>query len=84
MQAYSEATGITYPDFDALVQAESHGYTVCAVITRDDNTWPWMVGLYLTKREARRATARLRAQWRRSVFPPTTYSVFVRPVWHAP
>lgn len=50
----------------------------------ESNTWPWMVGLYLTKREARRAAARLRAQWRRSVFPPTTYSVFVRPVWHAP
>jgi|JI10StandDraft_1071094.scaffolds.fasta_scaffold03219_9 hypothetical protein len=86
MQAYSEATKITYPDFDALVQAESYGYTVCAVITKGTSTWPWMVGLYPTKRAALRAAANTRAKWRRSqdAHPNTTWSIFVRPVWQAP
>ena len=86
MQAYSEVTKTTYPDFDALVQAESHGYTVCAVISRDNKTWPWMVGLYPTKRAAQRAAANTRAKWRRkpNEYPGTTWSIFVRPVWRTP
>lgn len=88
MQAYSEETKTTYPDFDALVQAESHGYTVCAIITNSTGTktWPWMVGLYPTKQQARRAAANTRAKWRRSqgTYPRVTWSIFVRPVWRTP
>lgn len=90
MQVYSEVTKTTYPDFNALVQAESYGYTVCAVITRGTKTWPWMVGLYPTKRQAQRAAANTRAKWRRSMHmnpdmnSNMAWSIFVRPVWHKP
>jgi hypothetical protein len=51
IEAYSEDTGRTYPNWDALVKAEAHGYTVILQSDRP-NTFPWCVGLFATKAEA--------------------------------
>lgn len=83
VEAYSGTTNKTYPTWDDLVAAESHGYSVTAVITRGNKTWPYSGGLYPTKAEGNKAKARLMSQWRRTKddYPGTTYKMFVRPVW---
>lgn len=59
IEAYSEDTGKLYPNWDALVAAEAHGYTVLLTSSRP-NTYPWMVGLFATKPEALAARVRYR------------------------
>jgi len=62
--AYSTTTRKTYPNWDALVEAEANGYVVVGQSSRP-NTAAVVVGPYDTRRDAERAQPRLRNQWRR-------------------
>lgn len=83
--AYSETTGITYPTWEALVEAEANGWVAVAVITEGKQVWPWVVGPYPDKADAVRAQARLRTRWRREQSTPfrpkQTAKFYVRPSW---
>jgi hypothetical protein len=84
MQAFSEETGTTYPDFDALVAAEANGYVVTAIINNGKISWPWTIGPFDTKKEATNARARLRTKLKREqaqTFGHVEFSLFVRPLW---
>lgn len=79
--AYSPTTNTHYPNWDALIQAESSGYVAVAIIDNGVEIWPWMVGPFATKREASNQAASLRRQARRGEFDRLKVKVFVRPAW---
>lgn len=84
MEAFSERTGTTYPDWEALVEAESNGYMVIAIIRNETTTWPWAEGPFASKREATNARNRLRTRLRREAAdrsPQATFNLFIRPAW---
>lgn len=84
--AFSETTGISYQNWEALVDAEANGFVVTAVISRGSQTWPWSKGPYDTKHEADLARNRLRTRCKRELdsYPGTTYKLFIRPLWKDP
>lgn len=86
MEAYSPETNTTYPDWDALVAAESNGYVVVAIITSPKQQWPWVSGPYPTKKEAENARARLRNRMKKESrdYPNHTYKTSVRALWKDP
>lgn len=79
ISAYSENTGKTYDNWDALVAAEANGYVVVLTSTRTD-TVPWVVGPYVSKQEATKARVRLR---RRAQKEEAGYQVrtLIRVLW---
>lgn len=79
--AFSTTTRKTYPNWDALVQAEANGYVATAIINDGKQTWPWIVGPFDTEREAKNQAASLRRQANRGNFHDLTVSVHVRPAW---
>lgn len=85
MKAYSESTGNTYEDWEALVAAESNGYVVTAIITKGKQSWPWTIGPFDTKREASLARNRLRNRMKRENAVPwyadRSFRLFIRPAW---
>lgn len=83
MEAYSEETGQTYPNFEALVAHEANGYAVTAIISDGKQSWPWTVGPFDTKYVANLAAARLRRRMKKEQpdYPDHTHKVFVRPCW---
>jgi poly(3-hydroxybutyrate) depolymerase len=55
--------GTTYPNWDALVAAETHGFVVVAVPKElSRNVVPWVVGPWPTKREANNAKLRMKTK----------------------
>lgn len=87
IEAYSSATGTSYPNWGALVEAEANGYVVVALITSTRNehlkSWPWIVGTFDDRAEAMRYRNRTRAKWKRETeqWPHLSYKFFVRPAW---
>lgn len=94
MEAYSERTDTRYPSWDALVDAESYGWTVVTVMQKTTakrvQTFARTNGLYAGvngHREARKGAARARnrfkAQEKRGEVPPgvTLLTVSIEPVW---
>lgn len=85
LPAYSTETGIEYPDWGALVQAESNGYVVVVIITntKTGKSWPWTKGPFGSHAEADKYRNRTRAKWKReeSRYPNLAYQFFVRPAW---
>jgi hypothetical protein len=81
--AYSPDTDTHYDNWDALVEAESNGYVVVAIVSNGKVSWPWVVGPYDDKLQADRARARLRRKLKREQdrFPSHTFSLYVRPAW---
>lgn len=94
MEAYSTKTNTRYPSWDALVDAESYGWTVVTIMQKVTakrvQTFARTNGLYTGvtgKREARKAAARTRNQFKaaekrgeveRGI---TLLTVTVEPVW---
>jgi hypothetical protein len=78
-EIYSEDTDRTYRNFDALVEAEAHGYTVVLTSARK-GTVPWVVGLHASKAEADKARIRARRKAVRAEHPHKV-TTHVRVVW---
>lgn len=94
MEAYSTKTDTRYLSWDALVEAESYGWTVVTIMQKTTakrvQTFARTNGLHTGiegKREARKAAARARNQFkaaekRGEVEPGVTLlTVTVEPVW---
>lgn len=91
MEAYSTDTNKRYPSWDALVAAESYGWTVVTVMQKTTakrvQTFARTNGLYADQREARKGAARARARFKaaekRNEVPPniTLLTVSVEPIW---
>lgn len=94
MQAYSTDTDTTYPSWDALVDAESYGWTVVTIMQKVTakrvQTFARTNGLHTGpagQREARKAAARARNRFKaaekRGEVPPNIalLAVTVEPVW---
>lgn len=83
IEEYSTATGVTYPTWDALVEAESNGWLCVAIISNGKETWPWVEGPFPEKRLAIKTRQRLRTKWKREQWkhPGQTYQFFIRPAW---
>jgi hypothetical protein len=86
--AGSDVTAVTedgreFPSWEALVESESNGYVVVAVISTAKETWPWVSGPYPTKADAERARARTRTRFKRKQqsHPGHEFRLFVRPAW---
>lgn len=59
--AWSGTTHTMYPSWDALVEAETHGFVVVAIPKkRSKSTVPWVVGPWATRREANNCRQRMR------------------------
>lgn len=93
MEAYSTRTDTRYPSWDALVDAESHGWTVVTVMQQATakrvKAFARVNGLYTTKREAMKGAARARNRFKaaekRGEVPRgvTILTVSVEPVWES-
>jgi hypothetical protein len=59
IEAYSSDTGKRYPNWDALVQAESNGYVVVTINDRP-GTYPAVTGPVFTADEGRKLRRRVR------------------------
>lgn len=88
MEAYSSDTDKHYPNWEALVEAESNGYVVVGIIAGLSNpakSWPWVTGPYPDKAAAQRARVRARNLFRKQQRDrserPMTATFFVRPAW---
>jgi hypothetical protein len=81
MPAYSGSTGKHYPDWDALVAAETHGFVVVAVPKElSKNVVPWVVGPWATKREANNCRQRMRNKLKQ-VMDLEHVSFYIRHAW---
>ena len=96
MEAYSTRTDTRYPSWDALVAAESHGWTVVTVMqqttAKRTKVFARVHGLYTGvegHREARKGAARARNRFKaaekRGEVPRgvTLLTVSVEPVWES-
>lgn len=88
VSAFSTTTGIEYPNWAALIEAEANGYLVTVIITgRKDRVWPVSWGPFDTQEEAEKFRARMRNKFRReaqknwSPYQHQTYAWSVRPAW---
>lgn len=81
-EIYSENTGKIYPNYEALVEAEGHGWVVVLISDRP-GTVPWVVGLYPTQAEATKAQARCRKRAQKEESMEGDYKVrsSVRVLW---
>lgn len=79
--AYSNTTGKTYKNWDALIQAEANGYVAVAIISDGEDTWPWVVGPFNIEREAKNQAASLRRMANKGEFNNLKVIVRVRPAW---
>lgn len=92
--AVSDTTGKTYENWSALVEAESNGYMLIAIITSTRNgkakRWPVAYGPYPNKHEATKAKGRLRTKWKREQrefayrYGQQSYEFFIREAWKDP
>lgn len=76
---YSDTTGRVYPDKDALVAAEGHGWVVVALIPNTVEAAVW--GLWPTRSEAHNAVNRLKTEDRRNPNSIDGIRYRVRPLW---
>lgn len=88
IQAYSERTKTTYPNWAALVEAEANGYVVVAIISDGKRSWPYVIGP-MPEDQAKRVHTGMRNKWRREqrdrlVDPKWTAKFFTRPAWKQP
>lgn len=81
--AFSEATKITYENWDALVAAESNGYVAVAIMLSSKDVWAWTVGPFATKAEATKQAAKMRREAKKDANPQLLVKVRVRPLWKA-
>ena len=85
ISAYSQYTGLSYPNWAALVEAEANGYVVVGTIIRswgqEQRVVPVVCGPFTTEAEAKRARVRLRNKWKRDSEVDDTFMVHVRPLW---
>lgn len=78
--AITEA-GVEYPSWDALVEAESHGYIVTAILRKKKTTFAWSVGTFDTKKDAANARQRMRAKHKRDPQGTELVATNIYPLW---
>jgi hypothetical protein len=88
MEAYSELTETRYDSFDDLLAAEAAGWTVVVVIKAtsakgNERVWPYVMGPFDTKDEARKARTRLKYRYKKEEWkhPRQKAFFFLEPVW---
>lgn len=81
LPAFSTETGIEYPSWDALVEAESNGYVATAVLERGSAIWTWTHGPTADREDAVRASKKLRANLKKDPEGARLRIVTVRPAW---
>lgn len=73
--------GQTYPNWDALVAAETNGHVVVAVPKeRSKSTVPWVVGPWPTKREAVNCRQRMKTKLKK-VMDLKLLDFYIRYAW---
>lgn len=73
--------GTEYPNWDALVAAETHGFVAIAVPKESSKgVAPWVVGPWPTKREAINCRQRMKTKLKK-VIDLKDVSFFVRHAW---
>lgn len=76
--------GKSYPSWEALLDDNTNGWAVVAVIDNGKVVWPYVEGPF-TKEEAERKRRSLRRKWRREQkagrYTDQTHKFFVRPTW---
>lgn len=90
MEAVME-DGTRYPNWDALIEAETLGYVVVAIISGGNykHPWPRVTGIYPDKVSATNAKQRLRTRMRRQQRESTeyegyTFRLHIEPLWKDP
>lgn len=87
IEAYSSATNTTYPNWDALIEAEANGHVAIAVLKhqRTGTIFTACFGPVPTKREATNMAVRIRNRHRKDMARGDSESellvVNVRPAW---
>lgn len=88
---FDPETGITFPDWDTLVDHLANEYVVVAIITdpRTKHPFPRVQGPYPDKVQATNAKARWRTKLRReqrkhAEYADHTFRLHIEPVWKDP
>ena len=81
--------GRVYPNWNALLDAETNGYVVVAIITAPNHRHPLprVQGPYFTKVEAANAKQRWRTKLKREQresYPHHGFRLYIEPVWKDP
>lgn len=74
-------SGTVYPNWDALVEAETNGFVVVAVPKQHSKTTvPWVVGPWPTRREANNCRQRMRTKLKQ-VMDLDQITFYIRHAW---